>query len=42
MITSALHLEPRLRHFAEQSRDWDGPTFRQHFERLLTDVEMDL
>jgi hypothetical protein len=42
MITSALHLEPRLRRFAHESRGWDGPTFRQHFERLLTEVEMDL
>jgi hypothetical protein len=42
MIASALHLEPRLRRFAGQSKGWDGPTFRQHFEALLSDVEMDL
>lgn len=42
MILSALHLEPKLRRFAEQSDGWDGPTFRQHYERLLTEVEMDL
>ena len=38
----ALHLEGKLRGFAQESKGMDGPTFRERYERLLTEVEMDL
>jgi hypothetical protein len=42
VVTSALHLERKLRRFARRSKDWDVERFRQGYQRLLTKVEADL
>jgi hypothetical protein len=42
VITSALHLERKLRRFARRSKRWDAETFHRRYQRLLSCVEADL
>jgi hypothetical protein len=42
VITSALHLERKLRRFARRSKRWDAEKFHERYQRLLSRVEADL
>ena len=42
VVTSALHLERKLRRFARRSKHWDAEKFSRGYQHLLTKVEADL